>query len=132
METFCPPQTNLFWYNVRIPCKRDESIFDTDLETGMENENLFPGHRPEVSVGSRVPRDRVRDNGHTQQRIGFRGEAANFPQRKTGYGGASRGIHAACLLSCFSFRFLAAPTTKWDFEGAPLSFSAPKRRHPVG
>ncbi len=35
------------------------------------------------------------------------------------------------LLSCFSLRFLAAPATRRDFEGAPLFFSAPKRRHPV-
>ena len=35
------------------------------------------------------------------------------------------------LFSCFSLRFLAAPATKRNFEGAPLFFSAPKRRHPV-
>ena len=32
------------------------------------------------------------------------------------------------LFSCFSLRFLAAPATRRDFEGAPLFFSAPKRR----
>lgn len=35
------------------------------------------------------------------------------------------------LYSCFSLRFLEAPATRRDFEGAPLFFSAPKRRHPV-
>jgi hypothetical protein len=29
------------------------------------------------------------------------------------------------LFSCFSLRFLAAPATRRDFEGAPLFFSAP-------
>ena len=123
MEKICPPQANLVWYNVRVPYTRDESIFDIDLETEMEDDILFLGHRPEVAGRARCPqRAAAKGLGHTQQRIGFRGKAANFPQRRTGYDGASRDTHAACPLSCFSFRFLAAPSTKRDFEGAPLSF----------
>ena len=58
----------------------------------------------------------------TQQRIGFRGKASNFPQRKTGYEGASRDIHAACPLSSFFVKVLRGTYHETGFEGAPLLF----------
>jgi len=114
MERFYPSQANLVWYNVRIPYTRDEPIFDIDLGTGMEDELLFPGHRPEVTGRAVAPRPPPRDGrarspsapptndlGHTQQRMRFRGEAANFPQRKTKYDGASRGDTRRALYLVF-------------------------------
>ena len=66
-----------------------------------------PAH--EEKKGGR-PRSRNLPQGTpaiTQQRIGFRGKAANFPQRKTGYDGASRDIHAACPLFSFFVKVLS-------------------------
>ena len=97
MERFYPSQANLVWYNVRIPYTRDEPIFDTDQETEIEVVYSFPGHRSEGvrSGGAGM------DFGHTQQRMRFRGEAANFPQRKTKYDGASRGDTRRALYLVF-------------------------------
>lgn len=58
MKRFCPSQTNLVWYNVRIPYKRDESIFDIGPVTRDERRLEFslPSYRPEASGGLRLSR----------------------------------------------------------------------------
>lgn len=41
MKRFCPSQSNLVWYNVRIPYTRDESIFDIGPATRDERRLEF-------------------------------------------------------------------------------------------
>ena len=58
METFCPSQTNLFWYNVRVPHMWDALIFDIGPVTRDERRLEFslPSHRPEATGGPRLSR----------------------------------------------------------------------------
>ena len=126
MDIFILSKRRHICYNSSVPQKRGESIFD------IGGRQIAPAVGPKP--GSRIQRDRIgaacphaaasTAEGHTQQRIGFRGKASNFSERKTEYDGASRGITRRTLFSCFSSRFLEAPATRWDFEGAPLSFCA--------
>ena len=51
------------------------------------------------------------------QRIGFRGKAANFTQRKTEYDGASRDIHAARPLFLFFVKVLSGTCHETGFRG---------------
>jgi hypothetical protein len=88
--------------------------------TGRILSEMFP-------VGSRgAAETRPTPAVSTQQRIGFRGKAANFPKRKTGYGGASRDNHAAYPFFSFFVWVLSGTFHETDLEDAPL-FSAPKR-----
>ena len=124
MQQFYPPQGTHVCYNASVPHQRDVMIFDIGPETRVPVvlETSFPGPRPEVSVGSRVPRDRVRGNGQTQQRIGFVVKPLTFHNERPDTVVRRVTSTRRALLSCFSFRFLAAPTTRQDLEGAPLSF----------
>ena len=91
MQNFCPSQTDMVWYNVRVPHMRDALIFDIGPVTRDERrlEVSLPSHRPEATGGPATAA--TQGNGQTQQRIGSRGEASNFSKRKTEYDGASRG-----------------------------------------
>ena len=92
-------------------------------------------------VGSRVPRDRrpgeLRKRIRRPQQVrnsvlGFVAKPLTLHNEKPNTMVRRVAITRRTLFSCFSLRFLAAPATRRDFEGAPHFFSAPKRRCPVG
>ena len=126
MQQFCPPQGTKVCYNASVPHQRNRTIFDIGSEARVPVgfEISFLGHRPEVSVGSRVPRDRACGNGQTQQRIGFVVKPLTFHNERPDTVVRRVTSTRRALPSCFSLRFLAAPTTRHDFEGAPLFFRA--------
>ena len=115
MDIFILSKSQHVCYNSLVPQKRGESIFD------IGGRQIVPAVGPKP--WSCISRDRIgravcphaaasTAEGHTQQRIGFRGKASNFSERKTEYDGASRGITRRTLFSCFSSRFLEAPATR--------------------
>ena len=133
METFCPPQTNLFWYNVRIPYTRDESIFDIGPVTRDERRLEFslPSYRPEASGGLRLWRPIGRrdpsppppaTSGKRNSVLGFVVKPLTFHNEKPDTKLRRVIFMRRALFSRFSLRFLAAPTMRRGFEGAPLSF----------
>ncbi len=150
MDIFILSKRRHICYNSSVPQKRDESIFDRGgrqiapavgpkpgscvprdrigraacphAAATAEGQNLGRGTRPACPPSQGTAETHPTPAVHTQQRIGFRGKASNFSERKTEYDGASRGITRRTLFSCFSSRFLEAPATRWDFEGTPLSF----------
>ena len=86
-------------------------------------------------VGSRVPRDRrpgeprkrIRRPQHVRNIsvLGFVAKPLTLHNEKPSTMVRRVAITRRTLFSCFSLRFLAAPATRRDFEGAPLFFSAP-------
>ena len=143
METFCPPQTNLIWYNVRVPHMWDVLIFDIGPVTRDERrlEVSLPSHRPEATGGPRLSRPNGRAvaprppqpkaTGKRNSVLGLVAKPLTFPNEKPNTMVRRVSFTRRTLFSCFSLRFLEAPATRRNSEGAPLSFSAPKRQHPV-
>ena len=58
MQKFCPSQTDMIWYNVRVPHMWDALIFDIGPVTRDERrlEVSLPSHRPEATGGPRLSR----------------------------------------------------------------------------
>ena len=104
MKRFCPSQTYLVWYNVRIPYTRDESIFD-----------IGPVTRDERRLEFSLPSIRNSVLGLVAKPLTFPNEKPNTMVRRVSY-------TRRTLFSCFSLRFLEAPATRRNSEGAPLSF----------
>ena len=104
MERFYPPQTNSVWYNVRIPYTRDESIFD-----------IGPVTRDERRLEFSLPSIRNSVLGFVVKPLTFHNEKPDTMVRRV-------VTMRRALFSRFSLRFLAAPTMRRGFEGAPLSF----------
>ena len=82
---------------------------------------------------SRELRKRIRRPQHVRNIsvLGFVAKPLTLHNEKPNTMVRRVAITRRTLLSRFSLRFLAAPATRRDFEGAPLFFSAPKRQHPV-
>ena len=107
-----------------------------------QNPGSAASTRPRTSVGSRVPRDRrpgelrkhIRRPQHVRNIsvLGFVAKPLTLHNEKPNTMVRRVAITRRTLFSCFSLRFLAAPATRRDFEGAPHFFSAPKRRCPIG
>ena len=146
MDVFSPPHSRNFCYNSTVPHERVTTIFD------IGGRQIAPATGLKPMAWSRVPRDRScggrqnlgilgewafrpfknqsRGAGKARKApstlrnsvLGFVVKPLTFHNEKPNTMVRRVVIHAACLLPCFSLRFLAAPTTKWDFEGAPLSF----------
>lgn len=149
MDVFSPPRNRNFCYNSSVPHERGTTIFDI----GGRQTAPAPGPKPTAgsrvprdracgggqnlgTLGERVSRlFKIQGRGAGKARkapstlrnsvlgsvvkpLTFHNEKPNTMVRRVGKS------HAACPLPCFSLRFLAAPTTKHGFEGAPLSFRA--------
>ena len=145
MENFVPHGREIFWYNIGVPQARSDLIFDIGSRIlqrrsckiwrtfGLahscadQNPGSAASTKPPSTVG-RSPRDRRSLLGAAEthptpaaytlhQRIGFRGKAANFTQRKTEYDGASRGNHAAYPLFLFFVKVLSGTCHETGFRG---------------
>ena len=125
MKRFCPSQTNLVWYNVRIPYTRDESIFDIGPVTRDERRLEFslPSYRPEATGRARSPSAPPPATSGTRNSVlGLVAKPLTFPNEKPNTMVRRVSFTRRTLFSCFSLRFLEAPATRQNSEGAPLSF----------
>lgn len=136
MENFEPHTEEKFWYNIGVSQERNDLIFDIGPRTEKSHRGIYFSvceaygrmrshirQNPGSAVSSKPP---VRGAAETHptpaastqhQRIGFRGKAANFPQRKTEYDGASRVIRAACPLLLFFVKVLSGTSHETGFRG---------------
>ena len=155
MDIFILSKRRHICYNSSDPQKRDESIFDrggrqTAPAAGPKPGSCVPRDRigraacPHAAAstaegktlgGARVPRarlpkelrKRIRRPQHVRNIsvLGFVAKPLTLHNEKPNTMVRRVAITRRTLLSCFSLRFLAAPATRRDFEGAPLFFSAP-------
>ncbi len=155
MENFKSHKRGIFWYNIHVLRERSSTFFDI----GGRYPAPAIGPKPVWADGKTpVGRDdpiapplvgtafhrRPRRSGELRKRIrrpqhvrnisvlGFVAKPLTLHNEKPNTMVRRVAITRRTLFSCFSLRFLAAPATRRDFEGAPLFFSAPKRRCPVG
>ena len=130
MQQFCPPQVTHVCYNAPVLRQRDATIFDIGPEARVSVgfENSFLGPRPEVSVGSRVPRDRFRGNGQTQQRIGASGETTTFTDEARIRCCVAWETTRRNLLSFVSSRLVVVPLGN-NVSRVRRSFYVPRRRY---
>lgn len=144
MDKFEAHKIKFFCYNICVPCERSDLIFVIGSQTLHRPilqclESLRAGafvRRPKprqrgfaktATIGrARSPSASSRGAAETHptlaactqhQRIGFRGKAANFTQRKTEYDGASRGNHAAYPLFLFFVKVLSGTCHETGFRG---------------
>ena len=122
------------WADGKTPVGRDDPIAPPLVGTAFHR-------RPRRMVGRA---HRARRSGELRKRIrrprqvrnisvlGFVAKPLTLHNEKPNTMVRRVAITRRTLFSCFSLRFLEAPATRRDFEGAPLFFSAPKRRCPVG
>lgn len=149
----------IFWYIIHVSCERSDLIFVIGSQTlhrpilqcleslraGAFVRRPKPRQRGFAKTATTVGRDhRARRSGELRKRIrrpqhirnisvlGFVAKPLTLHNEKPNTMVRRVAITRRTLFSCFSLRFLAAPATRRDFEGAPLFFSAPKRRCPVG
>ena len=136
MENIKSHKKEIFWYNMDASHKRSYMFFDIGSQKLQRISgrfcNVWRTFGPEHSLAGQNPGNavslkplRVRGVAEThptpatctQQRIGFRGKAANFTQRKTEYDGASRDIHAARPLFLFFVKVLSGTCHETGFRG---------------
>ena len=142
MENFISHKREIFWYNITVPHERSSTFFDI----GGRHPAPAIGPKP-VWADGKTPvgrdhrarrsvelRKRIRRSQHVRNIsvLGFVAKPLTLHNEKPNTMVRRVAITRRTLFSCFSLRFLAAPATRRDFEGAPLFFSAPKRRCPVG
>ena len=140
MENFKSHKREIFWYNINVPRQRSSAFFDI----GGRHPAPAIGPKPiwvdgKTPVGRDDPIAPPRGVAETHptpaactqhQRIGFRGKAANFTQRKTEYDGASRGNHAAYPLFLFFVKVLSGTCHETGFRGcAAFLFRAEAAAH---
>ena len=125
MENFKSHKREIFWYITHVPRERSGMFFDI----GGWHHAPAIGPKPVWADGktpARSPSASSRGAAETHptpaactqhQRIGFRGKAANFTQRKTEYDGASRGNHAAYPLFLFFVKVLSGTCHETGFRG---------------
>ena len=161
MENFATHRREIFWYNISVPQGRSDLFFDIGSRILQRRSDLLcnvletfgrahpcASQNPGIAVSIKPPpmvgRDhRARRPGELRKRIrrpqhmryisvlGFVAKPLTFRNEKPDTTVRRVSFTRRTLFSCFSLRFLEAPATKRDFEGAPLFFSAPKWRHPV-
>ena len=134
METFCPPQTNLFWYNVRVPHMWDVLIFDIGPVTRDERmlEFSFPSHRPEATGGLRLsqPNGRAvaprppqpKATGKRNSVLGLVAKPLTFPNEKPNTMVRRVCNHAACPLFSFFVKVLRGTCHEAEFRGCAAFF----------
>lgn len=138
MENFKSHKREIFWYIIHVPRERSGMFFDI----GGWHHAPAIGQKPVWADGKTpVGRDyRARRSGELRKRIrrpqhvrnisvlGFVAKPLTLHNEKPNTMVRRVAITRRTLFSCFSLRFLAAPATRRDFEGAPHFFSASKRR----
>ena len=124
-------KSEIICYTMRVLRKRGEPIFDIDPGAREERKSgfSFPGQRPEPTMARSASAPCGGGQNIRNSVLGFVAKPLTFHNEKPDTVVRRVVSTRRTLFSSFSSRFLAAPATKRDFEGAPLSFSAPKRRH---
>ena len=136
MENFVSHGREIFWYNIGVPQARSNLFFDIGSRILQRRSDLLcnfsatfglahscAGQNPGGAVSTKPPLRGAAETHPTpaaytlHQRIGFRGKAANFTQRKTEYDGASRGNHAAYPLFLFFVKVLSGTCHETGFRG---------------
>lgn len=159
MDNFEAHKIKFFCYNIGVPRKRGDLIFVIGSPTLHRRSDLFcnvwrtfgpahscvgqnPGGAALIKPPQMVGRDhRARRSGELRKRIRRPRHARNsvlvLPRKpllsrtRQEYGVAPYGNHAAQPLFLCFVQARSGASRKQGFEGAPLFFSAPKRRHPV-
>lgn len=149
MENFKSHKREIFWYNIHVPRERSSTLFDI----GGRHPAPAIGPKP-VWADGKTPESagRFRRNRRRASReTAFPGSCGNasdarsmyataywcfrenhyFLRTKRKYGVAPYGNHAAQPLFLCFVQARSGASRKQGIEGAPLFFSAPKRRHTV-
>ncbi len=144
------PKSARICYNSPVSVQRelDKSIFDIVLHSWRKPAREDVGLKP-PRVEVKTPEEampcslRDRSSGELWKRIrrpqhirnisvlGFVAKPLTLHNEKPNAMVRRVTITRRAFFSCFSLRLLAAPATRRDFEGAPLFFSAPRRRYSV-
>ena len=138
MEKTDSAQNAAICYNAHVSRRRD-LLFDIVPNSRILVRPNFHclEYRPEVAMmEGRTPYGELRKRIRRPQQVrnsvlGFVAKPLTLHNEKPNAMVRRVAITRRTLFSCFSLRFLAAPATRRDFEGAPLFFSASKRRHTV-
>ena len=144
------PQSARICYNSLVSVQRelDRLIFEIVLRSWRNPAREGTGQKParvEVETPEEAMPHRLcdRSSGELWKRIrrpqhvrnisvlGFVAKPLTLHNEKPNTMVRRVAITRRAFFSCFSLRLLAAPATRRDFEGAPLFFSAQRRRHSV-
>ena len=138
MENFKSHKREIFWYNIHVPRERSSTLFDI----GGRHPAPAIGPKP-VWADGKTPvgrNHRVRRSRELRKRIRRPLHVRNIsvlvlPRKpllsrtRQEYGVAPHGNHAAQPLFLCFVQARSGTSRKQGFEGAPLFFSASKRRH---
>ena len=127
MQKFCPSQTDMVWYNVRVPHMRDALIFDIGPVTRDERRLEFslPSHRPEATGRARSPSaPHPATSGTRNSVLGLVAKPLTFHNEKPNTMVRRVCNHAACPLFSFFVKVLRGTCHEAEFRGCAAFFSS--------